>query len=460
MAEPDSLQIDAIEELLKQLLRVSDDNEAPATHLSAAQLALVESLDDESLAQVVESVPKVVRLLLYNSMPAERYWPVLENLQTDTARHIFRLFTAEQLVLLREHATADLVLSFIDILPAALLQQLIGDQDEEDAEELIEALSYDEGQIGRYLDKNIMRVRPMMTVKSLRDKLRSHAEAGTHIVAVYVFDQEKNLLGYLPLTRLFLADAAQTAENLFEEITEFDHKDYSIDALRRVHAHDSALWYPVRGEKHIVGAVSLSNIVWEVQDQLSDVRVSENSSGEEDLFTPLRIAARMRGLWLIINLMTAFLASWVIGWFEVALQHVVALAILMPVVASMGGIAGSQTLAVAIRGLALNHLSDANIKLLLRKEIYISLLNGLIIGAIVALVVSYWFENWVLGCIIFVAIVINNLAAASSGTFIPFFLKKLNIDPAISGAVILTTVTDIVGFVVFLGLGSLILLSI
>jgi len=189
-----------------------------------------------------------------------------------------------------------------------------------------------------------------------------------------------------------------------------------------------------------------------------EVAISEAPSNEEDLFTPVRTAAKMRAIWLTTNLATAFLASWVIGLFEGALQQLVALAILMPVVASMGGIAGSQTLAVALRGIALNHLQQSNLKLLLNKEIKIAAWNGLLLGIVIAGVVSYWFSSIPLGLVIFVAIVLNSLAAAASATLIPFLLKKMKIDPAVAGSVILTTVTDIVGFVAFLGLASLFLM--
>ena len=195
----------------------------------------------------------------------------------------------------------------------------------------------------------------------------------------------------------------------------------------------------------------------ELQEVTATASINEAPTGEEDLFTPVAQAARLRALWLAINLLTAFLASWVIGLFEATLQQVVALAILMPVVASMGGIAGSQTLAVSLRGITLNHLNEANIRLVLKKESRIALINGLVLGICIAAVVSVWFESVLLGGVILSAVAVNSLAAAVSGTVIPFVLKKMNIDPAISAAVVLTTVTDVVGFFVFLFVASLVL---
>ena len=180
---------------------------------------------------------------------------------------------------------------------------------------------------------------------------------------------------------------------------------------------------------------------------------------EEDLFAPVFNSAKRRALWLGINLLTAFLAAWTIGLFEATLQQVVALAVLMPIVASMGGIAGSQTLTLMIRGLALEQITPQTYMTLLRKELGVGAINGLLWAAVIASITYFWFGDWVIGGIIGMAIIINIVAAAISGVMIPIWLEKLDIDPALSGSVILTTVTDVVGFFAFLGLGSLFLIG-
>jgi magnesium transporter len=179
---------------------------------------------------------------------------------------------------------------------------------------------------------------------------------------------------------------------------------------------------------------------------------------DEDLFSSVRKSAQGRALWLGINLLTAFLASAFIGLFEATLQEVVALAVLMPVVASMGGIAGSQTLTLIIRGLALKQVNSANVSALLVKELKVGGLNGVIWAFVIGAVAMLWFGNTWLGLVIGLAILFNIIAAAIAGIFVPVLLEKFNIDPALSGSVILTTVTDIVGFVAFLGLGTLLLM--
>jgi magnesium transporter len=207
------------------------------------------------------------------------------------------------------------------------------------------------------------------------------------------------------------------------------------------------------GRVDIVTACELVNENYERQ-----IMSSAGMDEDEDLFSSVPTSAKKRAIWLGINLMTAFLASWFIGLFEATLQEVVALAILMPVVASMGGIAGSQTLTLIVRGLALGQVTKSNRKALLDKELKVGILNGFIWAFVVGAIAYLWFDSSLLGVVIGIAILLNIIAAAITGVILPLILSRLKIDPALSGSVILTTVTDIVGFVAFLGLGSIFLL--
>jgi magnesium transporter len=178
---------------------------------------------------------------------------------------------------------------------------------------------------------------------------------------------------------------------------------------------------------------------------------------DEDIFAGVMTSARRRAVWLTVNLATAFLAANVVGIFEATIERVVALAVLMPIVASMGGIAGSQTLVLIIRGMALGQVEQTNARWLLVREIAVGLLNGVLLAGLVGIAAGIWFETWTIGAIIFAALMINLLAAALAGVSVPLILRRLGIDPAIAGGVVLTTVTDIVGFASLLGLGTLFL---
>jgi magnesium transporter len=196
-----------------------------------------------------------------------------------------------------------------------------------------------------------------------------------------------------------------------------------------------------------------------IQDEAEHTVRSMAGLGDDDMFAPVFTSAKRRAIWLGINLLTAFLASWVIGRFSDTIEHLVALAVLMPIVASMGGVAGSQTLTIAIRGIALGQISKSNSRILMMKEVAVGIFNGFIWATVVAVVVSVWFDDTSIGFIIGLAMIINLIVAAFAGALIPMTLNRFGVDPAIAGGVILTTVTDVVGFMTFLGLATLFLVN-
>ena len=212
-------------------------------------------------------------------------------------------------------------------------------------------------------------------------------------------------------------------------------------------------------EGRLLGRITVDDVVDVIQEGAEQTVRSMAGLGEDDMFAPVLTSAKRRAVWLGINLVTAFLASWVIGRFSDTIEQLVALAILMPIVASMGGIAGSQTLTIAIRGIALGQISKANSRSLMIKEVAVGVFNGCLWAAVVAVVASLWFSSPSLGFIIGLALIINLVVAAFAGALIPLTLKRFGIDPALAGGVLLTTVTDVVGFMTFLGLATLFLVN-
>jgi len=224
----------------------------------------------------------------------------------------------------------------------------------------------------------------------------------------------------------------------------------------RFEKHDLISAPVVDKENHLLGRITIDDVVDVIRDDAEHTMLSMAGLGEdEDTFAPVKKSVYRRSVWLGINLLTAFLASWVIGLFETTIQKQVALAILMPIVASMGGIAGSQTLTLVIRAMALGQLNEKNRHWLLRKELSVGALNGLLWAIAIAIVTSIWFSNIGLGTLMGAAIIVNLFAAAFAGVTIPLILKRFGIDPALSGSVILTTITDVVGFMAFLGFATL-----
>ncbi|MGY5451594.1 magnesium transporter [Agarivorans sp. MS3-6] len=418
-------------------------------------LSFVGQYDNAVLANLVESLPEAYRQQVWPYIETKRNWEILHLLQYETVKHLFSQLGEQQLNDLQHYISDAEIVEFADFLPEKMVDIYLEQQDELTTSQLQDALSYEDEQIGRYVDTHILRARPNSSVQRIKQRLADKADKH---VAIYLVDANGQFHGACSMTDISnAADATRLAE-ICQSIEVFDHQQMLSDVAMSVNIVPGHAWHPVQKDGKIVGAIALSNLVQWLQEKSLDVVINDGPSDEEDLFTPVPTAAKMRAIWLTTNLATAFLASWVIGLFEGALQQLVALAILMPVVASMGGIAGSQTLAVALRGIALNHLQQSNLKLLLNKELKIAAFNGLMLGLVIAAVVSFWFDSVPLGVVIFIAIVLNSLAAAASATLIPFILKKMKIDPAVAGSVILTTVTDIVGFVAFLGLASLFLI--
>jgi magnesium transporter len=277
---------------------------------------------------------------------------------------------------------------------------------------------------------------------------------------LFVVNRDDQYLGILRLSRLVTHDPDQTvAEAMSLEMKPINADEPTSEVARRFEAHDMISAPVVDDTGRLLGRITVDDVIDVIREEgehqfMGGAGLSE----EEDMFAPVMTSARRRALWLGINLATAFLASWVIGRFEDALTQIVALAVLMPIVASMGGIAGSQTLTLAIRGIALGQLSAANARALLVKEIAVGSLNSLIWAAVVAVIAGVWFDSVAIAALIAVAITINIIVAAISGSLLPLLLNRIGIDPALAGSVLLTTVTDVVGFLAFLGLATLFLL--
>jgi magnesium transporter len=278
---------------------------------------------------------------------------------------------------------------------------------------------------------------------------------------IIVVDRDDNFKGVLPLTVLLTYDGGERVENLMiKENVDVIQVQMPIEDIALLFEEHNLVSAPVLSESgKLLGRITIDDVVDVIRDESDHSFMSMVGLDEEqDMFAPVLLSAKRRALWLGVNLCTALLASWVIGVFEATVDKIVVLAILMPIVASMGGIAGSQTLTLFIRGLALRQIGRANVNSLVIKELAIGLINGVVWAFFVGCIVSLWFDNINIGILIAVALMINLIFAALAGALIPMLLQRLNIDPALAGGVILTTVTDVLGFFVFLGLATIYLL--
>jgi magnesium transporter len=278
--------------------------------------------------------------------------------------------------------------------------------------------------------------------------------------SLMVVDRFDHYQGMLPLATLLTSDPEfSVAEVMDRGVDGISANMKDVDVARLFEDRDLVSAPVVDDDGRLLGRVTIDDVVDVIREEADHSFMSMAGLDEEDdIFAPALLSARRRAVWLGINLGTAFLASWVIGLYRDTLQQVVALAVLMPIVASMGGIAGSQTLTIMIRGLALGQVGSSNARTLMIKEIAVSAMNGLIWSLVVALIVTAWFSDIEIGAIIAAALVVNLVCAALAGFGIPLALKRVGIDPALAGTVLLTTITDVVGFMAFLGLGTWFLL--
>jgi magnesium transporter len=275
--------------------------------------------------------------------------------------------------------------------------------------------------------------------------------------SLIVVSRRDEFIGILPITRMLVSNPGATVREVMDTDIEPIHVTLSDTKVATLFERYDLISAPVVDETNrLLGRITIDDVVDVIRDDADHSLMSMAGLDEdEDTFAPVMKTTKRRAVWLGVNLITAFTASAVIGLFEETIQQVVALAVLMPIVASMGGIAGSQTLTLVIRGMAVGQISGANVGWLLNREFLSGMLNGLLWALVVATAAVLWFNDWLIGAVIAAALVINLVAAALVGTVLPLFLKSRNIDPALAGSVILTTVTDVVGFMAFLGLATL-----
>ncbi|PKH06064.1 magnesium transporter [Moritella sp. Urea-trap-13] len=440
----------AVEELLANNLDTS------------AQQAFIEKLEHDTspvdMALLLESLPFLERLETWSQISDDIKLPILVEMRADAGESIVDSLAHAELLTLFTDIDANTLVELQDIIPDQHLENVLAKMDETQLSHYSAAQQFNDDEVGHWCDHQPLVVPAKTKIKVVLRLIRR--SSSLHCNVVFLVDNRGNWQGAVRINQLFGADPLLRVAELIEEdyLTLNANEDMYIAADKVAQSNESALPVITTGGL-LIGRLDIGAAYkLQAEHAESQIMATAGLDENEDLFSPVRKSAKNRAIWLGINLLTAFLASWFIGMFEATIQQVVALAVLMPVVASMGGIAGSQTLTLIVRGLALGHISMANIRPLLFKELKVAILNGILWSIVIGLVTGYWFDNVMLGIVIGLAIVANIITAALAGVLVPVALDKMKIDPALSGSVILTTVTDIIGFVVFLGLGTMLLI--
>ena len=422
---------------------------------------LINTLSPAEIGNLLESLPAQKRSVVWGLVDPEDDGEVLVHVGDDVRESLIAEMDPDELVAAVEDLDIDDLADLADDLPDQVIDEVLKSMDRENRDRLEQVLSFPEGSAGRLMNPDVVTVRADTTVDVVLRYLRLRGDMPTHIDHLFVVSRRHQYLGRVALTALLTNEPSAPINELMDDEQAPIHASTSEREVANQFSDHDWVTAPVVDENNILlGSITIDDVVDIIREHAEHHALSAAGLDEnEDLFGPVPRAVRRRVVWLMVNMVTAFLASAVVGRFEGTLEKIVALAVLMPIVAGMGGNAGTQVLTLMIRGMALGQIGMANLRELVWKEFRVAVLNGLIMGTIVGVVSYAWFRSPGLSLVIGAALLSNFLAGALVGVLAPIALRRLNLDPALAGGVVLTTCTDVIGFLNFLGLGTLVLLN-
>jgi magnesium transporter len=421
------------------------------------RFTLNNTLQSVEVAQLLEKSPPKERKVLWKLIHRDNEGAVLQHLSDEIQADILSRMDNSRVLALADSLDTDDFADLLQQLPDTVMHELLKVMDQQNRERVEQVLSFPEDTAGGIMNTDTVTIRPDITVETVLRYIRRHDEIPEMTDSLFVISRRKELyIGILPLTKLLVTDPDMTVREIM--VTEIEPipanmPDHEVALL--FEQHDLVSAPVVDDDGKLLGRITIDDVVDVIREDADHSLMSmAGLDDDEDTFAPVWKTSKRRAVWLGINLITAFIASAVIGVFQGTIDKVVALAVLMPIVASMGGIAGSQTLTLVIRAQALDQVEKANAAWLIRRELCVGILNGILWAIVVAGVAVAWFGDYTIGLIIALAIIINLIVGTCSGTILPLILKARGVDPALAGGVLLTTVTDVVGFLAFLGLAT------
>ncbi len=420
---------------------------------------LVNTLSPAEIGNLLESLPPAKRTVVWGLVDPEDDGEVLVHVGDEVRESLLAEMDPDEIVAAVEDLDIDDLADLAEDLPDTVIDEVLKSMDRENRERLEQVLSYPEDTAGRLMNPDVVTVRADTTVDVVLRYLRLRGELPEHTDHLYVVSRRHQYLGRIALASLLTCEPTDPINRLIDDEQPAIDVDESDDEVARQFSDHDWLSAPVVDDGNVLlGRITIDDVVDIIRDRAEHQALGAAGLDEdEDLFSPIRRAMRRRLIWLTINLGTAFLAASVVGQFEMTIEKIVALAVLMPIVAGMGGNAGTQVLALMIRGIALGQVGSSNAGVLLWKEVRLALLNGLSLGLLLGVIVWFWFGDPKLSAVIATALTLNLLFAATAGVLVPLTLKRLGFDPALASSIFLTTVTDVLGFFTFLGLATLIL---
>ena len=425
------------------------------------------SLHPSEIARLLESLTPGKRKIIWQLVDQDDEGDVLKELVEDVRQNLIGDMDATELIAATQDMELDDLADLLVDLPETVTEQVITALDRQDQIRLESVMSYDEDTAGGLTNPGIISVRRGITIEVLMRYLKRLNKLPEHTNYIYIVNRNDEYLGALKLVDLFLEDKNKPIETIMDESVKAMLADEDVKQVAMDFQNLDLISMPVIDEKNrLLGQITVDDVVDVIQDQVnSEIFNMAGLDDEDDIFAPVILSTKRRAVWLGMNLITAFVVAGAIGLFQEILQQIVILAVLMPIVASMGGVAGNQTLILVIRGIAMGKIQRSNARKLLVKEGSVALLNGFIWSIVVSVLEVVLFldadfqKYWKIGIIVGAAMLLKIFASAIAGVSIPFLLKKMGIDPALAGGVLMVTLTDVLGFITFLGLATLFLLG-
>jgi magnesium transporter len=423
--------------------------------------ALLKTLSASEIGDLLESLPLTNRLAVWSLTDPELDGEILVEVNDEVRASLIRDTAPEELVAAVDDLDLDDLADILDDLPDAVISEVLWSMDRQDRERLARVLSYPEDSAGGLMDPDVITVRPDVSLDVVLRYLRARGDLPQVFDLLFVVDRQGRFLGSLALADLLTRSPSTTVAELMDTNARTIPIDMHESQVAVQFEHHDLVSAPViDDEQRLLGRITIDDVVDVIRDEAEhSVLTRAGLDEEEDMFAPVVQSARRRWVWLGVNLVTALMAAAVLYLFEPTLDRIVATAVLFPIVMSMGGIAGTQTLTLMVRGMATGQVSSTNTPALLRKELAVGLMNGAVFSVVVAMIAMLFYKDILLGLVMAAAILLNLVAGALAGALIPGILKRMSIDPALAGGVVLTTVTDVIGILAFIGLATFLLLG-
>ena len=446
------MEIKENKENLKIILDDSSD-------LSLNQIRrLLNDMSSSEIAHALESSPPKQRSIIFSLLETEEEGDVLFELGEEIQQDLISNISNEELTEAVKELELDEIVDILQNLPEERMKKILSNMSKVDRQRIEMGLTYPENTAGGLLNTDVISVRPNNSIKEVLSYLRDQKELPESTDKIFVVNNDNNYLGEIPISKIITTDPVMNVREIME--TDMPAIDVNLEDkdVATIFERNNLISSAVIDHKgQLIGRITIDDVVDVIRED-ADQNLLGMAGVAEDTFAPPGRAAKSRLFWLAMNLVTAFIAASTINIFQDVIDKIVYLAVLMPIVASMGGVAATQTLTIVLRGLTLEQINTSNIKWLFKRELAVSIINGIVLSTLVAISTYLWFQDYTLAVLIASALVINLISSVIAGILVPLILRKLNQDPAIGGSVVVTTVTDVVGFFSFLGLATIYLI--